>query len=284
MMFRGRGYVYSAIVLMIDIVVGGELGCIIAAFTFIYVFFIGEWYAKKKYGAISCNASFNNQREKLQQCFLRVDSKANQKYTHMPKNTKIYIIPTQRIKSYTFGWRSIGVTEGALNLDTKTLEAVIAHEYGHIVNGDSVLNMVISASTIGLVALLMLYQFAFITVLYLFVIIACLFGLLKFNFLSYMITTKLTGLIKKIGETIQYGIFHLFQIIIRVFGRKGEIMADSFACSLGYAFYLRQFIKRFDVETSPRRSILDAIYETSFTQDVRLRNPDIHKIERNVEI
>ena len=57
----------------------------------------------------------------------------------MPNNTNIYIVPDQKIQAYAFGWRSIGVTEGALNLDTRTLEALIAHEYGHIVNGDSVL-------------------------------------------------------------------------------------------------------------------------------------------------
>ena len=279
-MFRGRGYIYSALVLMIDILIGGWLGCMVAAFTAVYAFFIGEWYAKKKYGAIPCDASFNNQREKLQRCFLRVNTKANQRYTHMPKNTKIYIIPDQRIQAYAFGCRSIGVTEGALNLDTRTLEALIAHEYGHIVNGDSALNMVLSASAIGLVTLLAFYQFALVAVVYLFVIIACLFGLFKLNFLSYMITTKLTGLFKKIGEIIQHGAFHLFPILIRAFGRKGELMADSFACSLGYAFYLRRFLERFDIEAPRRETILDALYETHPPRDVRLRNPDMLQIDR----
>ena len=204
MMFRGRGYVYSALVLVLNVLIGGWFGCMVAALTALYAFFIGEWYARKKYSAISCDASFSSQRDKLQRCFLRVNTKANQKYAHMPKNTKIYIVPDQKIQAYAFGWRSIGVTEGALNLDTRTLEALIAHEYGHIVNGDSVLNMVLSASAISLVALLAFYQFAFIAVVYLIVIIACLFGLFKFNFLSYMVTTKLTGLFKKIGEVIQH--------------------------------------------------------------------------------
>ena len=262
-MFRGRGYIYSALVLILDMLIGGWFGFMVATLTAVYAFFIGEWYAKKKYGAISCNASFNNQRDKLQRCFLRVSTKANQKYGHMPKNIKIYIVPDQKIQAYAFGWRSIGVTEGALNLDARTLEALIAHEYGHIVNGDSVLNMALSANAIGLVALLAFYQFALIAVVYLIVIIACLFGLFKFNFLSYMVTTKLTGLFKKIGEIVQRGAFHLFQIIIKAFGRKGELMADSFACSLGYALYLRRFLERFDIEAPRRETILDALYETS---------------------
>ena len=98
-----------------------------------------------------------------------------------------------------------------------------------------------------------------------------------------MITTKLTGLFKKIGEIVQHGAFHLFQIIIRAFGRKGELMADSFACSLGYAFYLRRFLERFDVEAPHRETILDALYETHPPRDVRLRNPDMLSIDRSVE-
>ena len=279
-MFRGRGYVYSALVLIIDILIGGWLGFMIATLTAVYALLVGEWYAKKIYGVIPCDTSFNNQRDKLQRCFLRVNTKANQKYAHMPKNIKIYIVPDQKIQAYAFGWRSIGVTEGALNLDTRTLEALIAHEYGHIVNGDSVLNMVLSASAIGLVALLAFYQFALIAVVYLIVIIACLFGIFKFNFLSYMVTTKLTALLKNVGEVIQHGAFHVFQIIIRAFGRKGELMADSFACSLGYAFYLRRFLERFDIEAPRRETILDALYETHPPRDVRLRNPDLLQIDR----
>lgn len=271
-MFRGRGYFYSVVILVLDALIGGWFGCMVAAITAVYAFFIGEWYAKKKYGAISCDVSFSSQRYKLQQCFLRVNSKANQKYAHMPKNTKIYIVPDQKIQAYAFGWRSIGVTEGALNLDSRTLEALIAHEVGHVVNGDSVLNMVLSANAISLVVLMAFYQFAIIAVVYLIVILACLFGLFKLNFLSFMVTTKITGLLKKIGKVIQQGAFHVFQIVIRAFGRKGEIMADSFACSLGYAFYLRRFLERFDTTGSQRDSLLDVIYATHPSSEVRIRN------------
>lgn len=47
MMFRGRGYIYSALILMIDILIGGWLGCMVAVLTAVYAFFIGEWHAKK---------------------------------------------------------------------------------------------------------------------------------------------------------------------------------------------------------------------------------------------
>lgn len=281
-MIRGRGYVYSAVVLLLDILIGGWFGCIIAVVTVIYAFFIGEWYAKKKYGAILCDAGSSIYKEKLRRCFLNVDSKVNQKYTYIPKKTMIYIIPDQKIQAYAFGRRSIGVTEGALNLDAKTLEALIAHEYGHIVNGDSVLNMVLSAAAVGMTAILAFYQFTLLTVIYLIVIFACMFGFIKFSFLSYMITDKLVSLFKKTGEIIQHITLIVFRIIIRAFARKGELMADSFACSLGYAFYLRRFLERFDDAAPCREKILDVLYETHPPRDVRLRNLDKLQIDRRV--
>ena len=65
-MSRGRGYIYSALALVLDVLIVGWFGCMIAALTAVYAFFIGEWYAKKKYGAISCDVSFSDQRDKLQ--------------------------------------------------------------------------------------------------------------------------------------------------------------------------------------------------------------------------
>ena len=47
-MFRGRGYIYSALVLVLDVLIGGWFGYMVAALTAVYAFFIGEGYAKKK--------------------------------------------------------------------------------------------------------------------------------------------------------------------------------------------------------------------------------------------
>ena len=82
----------------------------------------------------------------VQNCFKRVKTKAEADCKYVFKGIKIYYIPSDQINAYAFGWRSIGVTDGALNLDTRTVESLIAHEYGHIVNGDSVLNMVMTVN------------------------------------------------------------------------------------------------------------------------------------------
>lgn len=277
-MIRHRGYIYSAFCLIIVVLLGRVIGCILAAIIAVYALFIGEWYAKKKYGAIPCGSSYNNiHHEKLQRCFLHVKTKAESKVSYICKGIKVYIIPDQRIQAFTFGWRSIGVTEGALHLDARTLEALIAHEYGHIVNGDCVLNMVLTASTASLVIILGFIQIGFIAAVVLIIIVVCLFGLFRFNFLTYLVATKLTGGLKKIGECVIHGVFTICQIIIKAFCRKGELMADSFACSLGYAFYLRRFLERFDLETSERRTFFEALYETHPSREVRIRNLDINE-------
>lgn len=46
------------------------------------------------------------------------------------------------------------------------------------------------------------------------------------------------------------------------------------------AFYLRRFLERFDIEAPRRETILDGLYETHPTRDMRLRNPDMLQIDR----
>ena len=139
---RGRGYIYSAIILFADILLTAIGGGALAVVAAIYAFTFGEWLGRKQMGAVVCNPAQGRKQQKLQNCFERVKNKAEADCKYVFKGIKIYYIPSDQINAYAFGWRSIGVTDGALNLDTRTVESLIAHEYGHIVNGDAVLNMV----------------------------------------------------------------------------------------------------------------------------------------------
>lgn len=94
-------------------------------------------------------------------CYQRVREKVAAEGRNLPNNIKVCLIPGDEMNAYCFGARSIGVTEGALNLDNRTVEAIIAHELGHLTNGDSVLNMVLIVNCLGIIAVLAFYQFAF---------------------------------------------------------------------------------------------------------------------------
>jgi len=64
----------------------------------------------------------------------------------LPYLPKLYYIDSDELNAFAAGWRPnnsiVGVTRGLLNtLDRSELQAVIAHEVGHIVHGDSRLTM-----------------------------------------------------------------------------------------------------------------------------------------------
>lgn len=66
----------------------------------------------------------------------------------------IYIIPSQSINAFAAGTThenaAIAVTEGSLaKLNRDELQGVIAHEFGHVYNGDMVVSMRLAAMTMG---------------------------------------------------------------------------------------------------------------------------------------
>lgn len=268
---RGRGYIYSAIILFADILlaaIGGEILAVVAA---IYAFTFGEWLGRKQMGAVVCNPAQGRKQQKLQNCFERVKTKAEADCKYVFKGVKIYYIPNDQINAYAFGWRSIGVTDGALNLDTRMVESLIAHEYGHIVNGDAVFNMVMTVNCLGIAAILAFYQFAFLAAIYIIVLIACLIGVMRFSFVSYFITNKITSLVRWIGQFVQQGALSLCEVVIRRVGRKGELLADEYASNLGYGFYLRNFLTRFS-DDRQRQNFFEVLYSTHPGNDIRIAN------------
>lgn len=282
-MLRGRGYLISAVLILLEIAIGKEIGLVLAGATVVYVLLIGEWWARRKSGAISCDEGSSVQDAKLQQCFLHVKNKANQRYRFLPNNVSLYILPDDKIQAYAFGWHSLGVTEGSLNLDQRTLEAILAHEYGHIVNGDSVLNMTLTAITVTALVLVAIGQFALVASIYIFAIIACLIGLFRFSFLSCFLTSKVAGLQKRLGEITQHILFQVCRAIVLAFGRRGELMADTFACSLGYGYYLRRFLERFDTDTPRRETLFAALYDTHPPRETRIQNINRYETNRRMQ-
>lgn len=135
---------------------------------------------------------------------------------------KVCLIPGDEMNAYCFGARSIGVTEGALNLDNRTVEAIIAHELGHLTNGDSVLNMVLIVNCLGIIAVLAFYQFALIACVYIIMVICCMMGLFRFSFASYFITSKISGLIRFVMEAAKTIVLQVSRLVISALGRRSE--------------------------------------------------------------
>jgi len=182
------------------------------------------------------------------------------------------MVPGDEMNAYCFGAKSIGVTEGILNLDSRTVEAVIAHELGHLMSGDSVLNMILIMNFLGIISVLAVFQFAMIAGVYIIMIICCMMGLFRFSFASYFVTNKISGLIKFIIDVAKTVVLHVSKLVIAAFGRKSEFMADRFAAKLGYTFYLKRFLERFAPDTATsEQTFLSVLYETHPSTILRIQ-------------
>ena len=269
---KRRGYIISAIVLMLDLLCFSFGGAFVALGALIYAAGIGEVIAKVKSRAIQCDPSLGIKHQKLLNCYERVKEKAGDEGCRIPPNIKVCVIPGEEMNAYCFGARSIGVTEGALHLDNKTVEAIIAHELGHLINGDSILNMILVANCLGVIAILSFYQFALVAVVYIFMMICCIIGLFRFSFASYFVTSKITGLIKIVMEVVKTIVLQTSRLAISALGRKSEFIADRFAASLGYTFYLKRFLERFAPDTeSSDQSLFTVLYDTHPSTALRIQ-------------
>lgn len=269
---KRRGYIISTVLLVIDLLCFAFGGAFIALAAIIYALGIGEYVARVKYRAIPCDPSLGVKHAKLNNCYQRVREKVTAEGYNLSNDVKVCLIPGDEMNAYCFGTRSIGVTEGALNLDNRTVEAIIAHELGHLTNGDSVLNMVLIINCLGIIAVLAFYQFALIACVYIIMVICCVVGLFRFSFVSYFITSKISGLIRFVMEVAKTIILQVSRLVISALGRKSEFIADRFAADMGYSFYLKRFLERFAPDTGVSgQSFLSVLYDTHPSSALRIQ-------------
>lgn len=261
-MNQRRGYCLSAAIITLDLLLTPFGGWLAAVASLVWAGGLGEWAARKKPGAVPCTGGVSRSQRRLEACYRRVMAKAGEKLPPFCGEVEIYSLPGQQVNGAAFGWRSIGITEGALQLDDRTVEGIIAHELGNIAHGDAVLNMVLTANIFSLAALLLVWQLAFGVVVFWLIVLAVALCGIRFGCLSWVITDRLSGLLRRGCETFRSVCVALVQILARAAGRKGELQADAFAVELGYGPALCRFLERFSEPPQPGRDLFDVLYST----------------------
>ena len=259
-MNQRRGYCLSAAIVALDLLLAPFGGWLAAVASLVWAGGLGEWAARKKLGAVPCAGAVSRSQRRLERCFARVMAQAEGRLPAFCKEVELYSLPSRQVNGAAFG-RSIAITEGALELDDHTVEGIIAHELGHIAHGDAVLNMVLTANIFCLAALLLVWQLAFGVVFWLIVAAVALCGI-RFGCVSWMITDRLSGLLRRGCEAFRSVCVALVQILARTMGRKGELQADAFAVQLGYGPALCRFLERFSEPPQPGRDLFDVLYST----------------------
>ena len=270
---KRRGYLFCFLILALDLLACQWMGAVLAAVAAACAFGFGEYAAGRAGGGVPCRVregACYGKEQKLSACYQRVREKALRNGDSIPR-TRLLLLPGEEINAYCFGARTIGVTDGALHLDAKTVEALLAHELGHMLSGDACLNMVLTVNCLGLLAVVLYYQLVLAAVVWILLLLGCLIGFFRFSFLSCFITGKLTGWIGKMMNGLKQLLLQGCRLLICSLGRQAELLADAYAARLGYGVYLRHFLERFAPDGGPARSFFEAVYDTHPSTLVRIR-------------
>ena len=171
------------------------------------------------------------EKEYLIPLFEELCQEVQEAFPKMPK-TKLFIIDNQTVNAQAIGRRTVAVTQGAIRtFSRENLKAIIAHEMGHIYNGNTT---AILLNTIG-------NGF--------FSIVVMLFRLflLVLDFLQIPFERKTKGLIhilldfvSWIVTSLEFVFLFIGSIILMGNSRDTEYKGDIFAYQAGYGVELKE--------------------------------------------
>jgi len=156
--------------------------------------------------------------------FDSVYKQARKTFPNLNKKIRIHIIDTMTINACAIGYKTVAVTKGAVEtLSEEELQGFIAHELGHIYNGDTKATLL---TVIGN-GIFSIYIILFQTLLTALEISALI---IEKRGIAFFILT----IIKFILNIYLLIFMYLGQVIIAINSRQNEFRADEFAYSIGY--------------------------------------------------
>ena len=240
---KHSGYWYVLTLMVVDLLLP-PFGWVLAATSALSVL-TGDWVSQKQNGALPTASCAVSQQIKLESCFACVLHQAEPDLLPFGQKVSVRVIPEQTINAYCLGLRTIAVTQGALGLDRRTLQALLAHEFGHLIHGDSVFFRVLMVQALGLAAWLFFWQGVLLAVLVLLFFLGLLCSVFRLGYVSCTLFRGLTGLVQTLGLILRHALLSATGLLICFLGRRSELRADAYAAHLGYAEPLCRFLERF---------------------------------------
>ena len=187
---------------------------------------LGEWLLRVISGARKIRTE--KDRNYLMPIFNAVYEDVKESNKRISRNIQLYIDEDKDINAYAFGSNSISVTRGAMDcLTEEQLKGVIAHELGHMNNGDTKVTLVL---TVGNGAFSIMWLF------------------LRFASRKYEKSGDLAYVFILVGI-----IKFLMAIFIAVGNRRNEYMADKFAYDNGFGEGLLETLYLFNEMSGKER-------------------------------
>ncbi len=187
------------------------------------------------------------EKERLLPIFQNVYERLKEKKIDISPNVKLYIIDTVQINAFAISLTTIAVTRGLMaTMTDEEIEALIAHEFGHLYRGDAISGLLIGAAT----------------TVYLWAALALKYAV------TWLASRKtedgsVAGILRLPSLALNFAVAAISLIggvITGTFSRKKEYKADKFAIDLGYAEPLLSALYKFyDMEISDKKKMIDRL-------------------------
>lgn len=165
--------------------------------------------------------STKEEREYILPLFQEVYKKAKEKTPELSNNIEIFISDEMHVNAYAFGRNTIVVTQGLLKtMDEEQIMGVLAHEFGHIVHGHTVM-LLLNVIGNGIFS-------AFILI---------------FRFIMFFVELLMSGdgfgnfmgsIMRLFAEWSILALVWFGNIAVAVNSRKNEFQADEYALKIGF--------------------------------------------------
>lgn len=178
----------------------------------------------------------------LMPIFEDVYDAVKEEYPRVSKNIQLYINSSHNINAYALGRDSITLTRGAIDtMSEDELRGVLSHEFGHIVHGDTSLNLFLLIGNI----IFMFFYGCFKIIQIATRIVASLLSPDEFK-----MSRQIIGGIGKVFGSI---LLFIALALLKINERTNEFQADKYAHQIGYgeelisALYL---LKKLDADSN----------------------------------
>lgn len=216
---------------------------------------VGEWLLRLTTRARKIKT--NKDKEYLMPLFEEVYKNAIEQKPKISRNIKLFIDKSKEPNAYAIGSNTIAVTRGAIEtLSEEELKGVMAHEFGHLYNGDTKVELVMIVGN-GAISLL----------------------LLVFKLFLRVFDRDIFFLLIAINAIFTF----IIQAFLSIGRRKNEYMADRFAYDIGYGAELIDSLYLFqELQAEDKRKFWERL--TSSHPDLENRIAKLENINNDYQI
>lgn len=213
---------------------------------------IGEWSLRKQN---NCSKIEDEEMvSRLYPLFFRVYEKALAIDDHLSENIRLYVYEGEDENAFATGRNTIAVSTGLLRLEDEQIEAILAHEFGHISHKDTDLSLIITVGN-SIINGMYVIANAFVLFFEFMSYMAHFFGCLIGN--EDMFCAPLIGWFARLCFTVFVSSLmwlwtKLGTLLLMKSSRENEYLADAFAAELGYGEALCDALCEIDRAPMPK--------------------------------